>query len=998
MTVPRATLRLQFHSGFTFEDAGKHLDYFAALGVSHLYASPITTARPGSLHGYDTVDYSQVSEELGGEAGLKRLVAKLRERGMGLVIDIVPNHMGIGGSHNAWWLDVLEWGRHSAYARYFDIDWHSPDPALRGKVLMPCLGAPYGVELEAGRIALRFDADSGRFHAVYGDNLCPICPVDYASILQAATDNAELTALAQAFDGLTTQPDDHPRAAAGREALRTFAAQHGAAAFEPALEAFAATAVASRERLHRLLERQYFRLAWWRTASDEVNWRRFFDISTLAAVRVERPEVFEAVHALVFRLYEQGLIDGVRIDHVDGLAEPREYCQRLRQRLVDLRGNHPYIVVEKILGRGERLRDDWPVDGTTGYDFMNDVGSLLHDPDGAAPLAATWAELTGASPSFADEAIAARRQILAEHLSAELDRATRALHRIARDHPTTRDFTFAAIRRVVAALAVHFPVYRIYPQSGLRTNADNEWFAKAREGAKRMLSRGDHEVLARVDEWLGGNAREAERDGRDGRDGRGHRPAAAAGSSQSHVQTQPPAQSPAPAVEQKPRPAAPPVPTVATLSHALSSQRTALTLFSQLTAPLAAKAIEDTAGYRYGRLLSRNEVGADAGDFSITVEQFHAANQERRRRFPHAMLATSTHDHKRGEDVRARLAVLSELAPEWGAALRRWSTVNAPLRRFVESGAVSAAPAPDTAGNVPDPQHWVPGPAAEAMLYQTLVGCWPPGLAADDEDGIRELAERTAQWQLKALREAKQRTSWYAPDEAFERACRDFLFDILAPQRRDGFLRELCDFVERIAPAGAVNSLQQTVLQLTSPGVPDLYQGTELWDFSLVDPDNRRPVDFAARAAALATTPPSEQLHAWRNGHVKLGVVQRLLALRAQMPEVLGTGVYLPLTVRGTHAKRAIAFVRQHGNGYVVVICTRLAAPLLDGGSGLPLVEPAKWEDTAVDMPAGLASRTLMDLLSPAAQKVNGDGLLYLRDALAAMPVAVLLEDGVPGA
>ncbi|WP_114812851.1 malto-oligosyltrehalose synthase [Paraburkholderia kururiensis] len=999
MTVPRATLRLQFHAGFTFDDAAKHLDYFAALGVSHLYASPITTARPGSLHGYDAVDYSQVNEELGGEAGLKRLVARLRERDMGLVIDIVPNHMGIG-AHNAWWLDVLEWGRHSAYARHFDIDWHSPDPALRGKVLMPCLGAPYGVELEAGRIALRFHADSGRFQVVYGDNVCPICPVDYAAILQAAEDNTELTALAQTFEGLTTQPEDQPRAAAGREALRTFAAQHGPAAFDPALEAFAGTAAVSHERLHRLLERQHFRLAWWRTASDEVNWRRFFDISTLAAVRVERPEVFEAVHALVFRLYEQGLIDGVRIDHVDGLAEPREYCQRLRQRLVDLRGNHPYIVVEKILGRGERLRDDWPVDGTTGYDFMNDVGSLLHDPDGAAPLAATWAELTGASPSFADEAIAARRQILAEHLSAELDRATRALHRIARDHPTTRDFTFAAIRRVVAELAVHFPVYRIYPQIGLRSNADNEWFAKALDGARRTLSRSDHEVLARVDAWLGGSGGDAERDARDARDGRGHR-AAAAGSSQgqtqAQVQTQAQGQpqSSTSAAAQKARPAAPPV---TPFSHALASQRTALTLFSQLTAPLAAKAIEDTAGYRYGRLLSRNEVGADAGEFAITVEQFHAANQERRRRFPHAMLATSTHDHKRGEDVRARLAVLSELAPEWSAALRRWSTVNAPLRRFVEGGAPAVAPASDAAGNVPDPQHWAPGPAAEAMLYQTLVGCWPPGLAADDEGGIRELAERIAQWQLKALREAKQRTSWYAPDEAFERACRDFLFDILAPQRRDGFLRELCDFVERIAPAGAVNSLQQTVLQLTSPGVPDLYQGTELWDFSLVDPDNRRPVDFAARAAALAPTPPSERLREWRNGHVKLGVVQRLLALRAQMPEVLGTGVYLPLTVRGTHAKRAIAFVRQHGNGYVVVICTRLAAPLLESGSGLPLVEPAKWEDTAVEMPAGLASRTLMDLLSPAAQKVNGDGLLYLRDALAAMPVAVLLEDGVPGA
>ncbi|PQV46368.1 malto-oligosyltrehalose synthase [Paraburkholderia sp. BL21I4N1] len=958
MTVPRSTLRLQFHRGFTFDDAAKHVDYFAALGISHVYASPITTAEPGSMHGYDTVDYTQVSAECGGEAGLKRLVDKLRAHNMGLLVDMVPNHMGVGGASNAWWLDILEWGRHSAYARHFDVDWHSPDPALRGKVLAPTLGAPYGEELAAGRIAMHFDADSGRFYIGYGPHVFPVCPIDYASILQGAG-RADLNALAERFNGLTTQPTDHPRAAEARELLREFVAQQGSSALDTALEAYAPGDPATRDRLHRLIERQHFRLAWWRTASDEVNWRRFFDISTLAGVRVERPEVFDAVHALIFRLYQEGVVDGLRIDHVDGLAEPREYAQRLRQRLTELRDTAPYVVVEKILGRGEPLRDDWPVDGTTGYDFMNDVGALLHDPKGAEPLARTWAELTGRSPRFADEALIARRKILAENLSAELDRAARALHRIARDSLTTRDFTFTSLRRVLTELVVHFPVYRVYPQNGLRSAADNVYFEQALEGAKQSLSRADLVVLERVNAWLGGSAEEAP----SGRPGT------------------PPQQG---------QNSVPP-------SHAGSSRRTAQTLFSQLTAPVAAKAVEDTACYRYGRLLSRNEVGADPGEFALSVEQFHAANLERAQRFPHALLATATHDHKRGEDVRARLAVLSEIADDWSATLRAWSTLNAPHRRALDGKPISSV----GQGTSYD---WAPGPAAEAMLYQTLVGCWPPELKPDDTAGVQELAERVAQWQLKALREAKLQTNWLAPDEAYEAGCRDFLFDILAPQRRDGFLQALSTFVARIGRAGALNSLQQTVLRLASPGIPDLYQGTELWDFSLVDPDNRRPVDFARREAWLVQTPPSDFLPAWRDGRVKLAVVQRVLALRAQVPELLSQSEYLPLTVRGTHAANVIAFARRHGNAWAVVIASRLAAGLLDIDTGhgdgdagdLPMVDPRKWADTAIDMPSDLSSRALFDWLSPAAPKVDENGLLYLRDALGAMPIAVLVEDGVP--
>ncbi|MCP3726819.1 malto-oligosyltrehalose synthase [Paraburkholderia sp. CNPSo 3272] len=955
MTHPRATLRLQLHHGFTFVDALAQLDYFAALGVSHLYLSPVTTAQPGSMHGYDTVDYGTVSAELGGEGALRRFAAKVHERGMGIIADFVPNHMGVGGGHNAWWLDILEWGRHSAYARHFDVDWHSPDPALRGKVLMPFLGAQYGEELAAGRIELKFDPATARFYVQYGPHVCPICPTDYAALLQSAN-RADLNTLAGPFQGLTTQPDDQARAAAGRDALRAFVERAGTDPIDFVLESYSSADPVPRERLHRLLERQHFRLAWWRTATDEINWRRFFDITALAGVRVERHDVFEAVHKLVFRLYADGVIDGMRIDHIDGLADPREYCERLRQRLAALRATPPFIVVEKILAQGETLRDDWPVQGTTGYDFMNDVGALLHDPAGAAPLFEAWSAISGDDRPFTAYALDARREMLAAYLPAELDHVTRALHRIARELPGTRDTTYASVHRVAAHLAMYFPIYRIYPANGLRSALDNRYFDVALDAARRALPRASLAALDLVDGWLGGRtpepaANNATSGSGSGNSSVGARPPRAASGGANASAGNNPANTP--------------------LSHALIAQRTALALFSQLTAPLAAKATEDTALYRYGRLLSRNEVGADPDDFARTLHDFHATNRLRQRR-PYGLLATATHDHKRGEDVRARLAVLSEIALDWSATLRAWSTLNQTHRR--NDGGAGAA--------------WSPGPAAEAMLYQTLVGCWPPELDPGDEAGVHALAERVSTWLLKALREAKLRTNWLSPDETYESECQAFLFDILAPQRRDGFLQALAGFVARVAPAGALNTLLQTVLRLTSPGVPDLYQGTELWDFSLVDPDNRRPVDYAARAAALDEQAPAAKLQDWRNAQVKLATVHRLLALRSRAPELLREGDYLPLTASGAQASHVIAFARHHGDAWAIVIGTRLAAGLLDGDT--PLVAPERWEDTTVELPKGCAPATLHDWLSDATHAVGEGGTLALRDILGAMPVAVL--------
>jgi (1->4)-alpha-D-glucan 1-alpha-D-glucosylmutase len=1003
MTALRSTARLQFHRGFTFDDAAALVDYFAALGVSHLYASPITTAQPGSTHGYDTVDYARVNPELGGEAALDRLVTKLRAQGMGLVVDIVPNHMGVGGAHNEWWLDILTWGRHSEFARYFDVDWHSPDPALRGKVLAPFLGAPYGEELQARKIVLGWDSDRAQFLVEYGPHRFPICPTDYASMFRAA-DTPALAPLVESFNQLGSQPEDRPRAAMARERLRGFAADAGR---RQALEAVLA-AHAAPEVLHRLLERQHFRLAWWRTASDEVNWRRFFDISALIGMRVERPEVFEASHALIFRLYAQGTIDGVRIDHVDGLAEPREYCQRLRLRLDQLRGQRPAalreepapLVVEKILARDEPMRKDWEVDGTTGYDFMDQVGALLHDPSGAAPLDAWWRAQPGASTlPFEEQALRAKRQVLAENLAAEVDRSARALHRIARDDIATRDNTFGSIKRVLTEYVVHFPVYRVYPENGTRSAEDNRFFDRAREGARLQLRHADEAMLERLDGWLGGGGSgmatgNASGSGTDtgGVDGAGATPSAAGG------------------VPAYPTPAG-------------SHRRAALIVFSQLTSPTAAKAIEDTVCYRYGRLISRNEVGANPAELALGVDAFHELNAARASDFPRAWLTTATHDHKRGEDTRARLAVISEIPERWAATVTHWQSLNAVHktpraqrrtegpqgvqegRQETQSSRLSGTSPHTAAANVdgivdpaatdddsnvssnpPDPEA-----STEAMLYEALVGAWPLDLSPDDAQGVQSFAERVAAWLEKGLREAKLRTDWFTPDAAYETACREFLFAILAPAQRQGFLGELAAFVSQIAAAGVVNSLQQTLLRLTSPGVADLYQGTEFWDFSMVDPDNRRPVDFALRRAALGANAPADLLAHWRDGRVKLAVIQSALTLRARHPDLFVGGDYLPLAIEGTLARHVIAFARasRTDGSLAIAIASRLPGAVL-GNAEQPLIKPSDWADTRVLIPEQLRAR-FTDVL--AGNTFEAAASLPLRDVLGALPVALLSNE-----
>ena len=770
--TPRATLRLQFHRGFTFADAQALVPYFARLGVSHLYASPIATARPGSQHGYDVIDATRVNPELGGEEDLRALSSALAKAGLGLILDIVPNHMA-ADTANAWWADVLRHGRASRFADWFDIDWDADD-----KVLLPILGRPLDEVLAAGELRREDDA------FVYFSHRLP------------------------AIEGA--------------------------------------------------LENQHWRLAWWRSAGDRINWRRFFDINELVCLRMEEPAAFEAVHALPLRLHQDGIVDGLRIDHVDGLCDPAAYCRTLRARLKP----GAYLVVEKILMAGETLPADWGCDGTTGYDFMDEVNALQHDPAGERVLAEAWSALSGRPADFAAEEESARREILARSFGAELNACAAAF--------AGGELSAPLLRRLLGELLAHFPVYRTYGGNGALSAADRAVLERAAAGARRTC-------LA-TDRW---------------------------------------------AIEPLLRRFAEP------------DRGRAVARFQQLSAPIAAKAVEDTGFYRYGRLLSRNDVGFDAATFALDADAFHRRMQRRRADWPRALLATATHDHKRGEDVRARLAVLSGMAAEWAALQRDWVEASRPLAR---DGA--------------------PGLGDVDLLLQTIVGAWPFDLDAGDRAGRRAFAERLVAWQQKALREAKLASDWVAIDEAYEAAARDFTLALVADAALPDLLQRIAALVQRIAPAGALNGLAQCLLRLTVPGVPDLYQGCELWDLSLVDPDNRRPVDWPRRVAGPPAEPLLELAADWRDGRVKQALIARGLALRQRLSPLFEEGDYRPVRLEGPLAGAMIAFVRRRPEAWALVVAPRraLALPLAPGEMRLA---PDGWRDTAVvldEVPDGVVS------------------------------------------
>ena len=788
-------------------------------------------------------DATELDPTLGGMAGFEALAHSLREHGLGLILDIVPNHMGIGPD-NPWWWDVLEHGRSSRYAGFFDIDFdRDPD----GKLVLPTLGSPLDEILSKGELKLKRDEAKGGLVLAYYDTPFPLAP--------------------GSAKGLDPERVDE-----------------GA--------------------MRRLLDAQAYRLAFWRE-SERRNYRRFFDIGELAGLRIELPEVFEATHALIFDLVERGLVQGLRVDHVDGLADPKGYLDRLQDRLRHItRSDQPfYVLVEKILVGEERLPADWPVAGTTGYEFANQVLGLLVDPEGIDPLERLRAEMTGEPDPFPAVVDRAKRLVLEKLFAGELNVLAEKAHRLL-------DLPQDAAKAAITELLVAFPVYRTYRRDEPLGAADRAVLERAVAAARSRLEGEKAAALDRVLSLIEGD-QDAER-------------------------------------------------------------QAWVTGFQQLSGPVMAKALEDTAFYRFPRLLALNEVGGEPDARGVAPDAFHAMNAERLAEWPHTMLGTATHDTKRGEDTRARLAVLSEVPEAWAEAVRGWRGLNAAVR--------------------PASLH----PKDEYTLYQALVGVWPEGLEPGDEAALAALRGqadvRVRGYLAKALREGKERTSWLDQDAGYEEEALGFVDALFDPARSRPFLDGLRDFVNRVAPAGHANALAQLLVKLTAPGVPDVYQGTELWDLSLVDPDNRRPVDWRAREDLLDDGRQGDPARDWVGGAIKMRVLARTLAFRRQQPELYAVGDYLPLALEGEKAGHAFAFARRQGGLVAVTLVGRHQAALLDPGRPPP-APPERWGDTALVLPEDLAGTAFEDRLTGATLATAGRRL-PLRRALAALPVALLVAGG----
>ncbi len=922
-TPPRATYRLQFHQAFGFDRAAELAPYLARLGVSHLYASPYLKARAGSQHGYDIVDHATLNPELGDQASFDRMNAALAANGLKQVLDFVPNHMGVGGADNPLWLDVLEWGPDSAHAGWFDIDWDPDRRYLRDKLLVPSLGAQYGVALEAGELVLKFDPEEGSFAVwAYDTHKLPICPLHYARILGDA--HPELERLGDAFAALPEwRPQVGRRAGELKAELATLARER-----DDVRDAIAAALarvngepgdLASWRRLDVVIRRQYWRVAHFRVAADDINYRRFFNINDLAGIRMELPDVFDHAHRLVFQLLRDGVLDGLRIDHVDGLLDPRAYLQTLR----DKAGEDFYLVVEKILAQHEALREEWPVHGTTGYDFTNLVLGALIDPSGEEGITRSYAAFTGEDYPFAEIVRECKIRIMQNEMASELNVLARDAGRVARENPRTADFTRNILHRALAQIVACFPVYRTYVDTANAPTADDrrdlDW---ALALARRIETDLDPSVFDFLAKLLSG------------------------------------------ALVAEPR--------SGFSRH--SVLRCAMKL-QQYSGPVMAKGLEDTAFYRYNRFIALNEVGGHPAQFGIPLAAFHRANRQRVQRWPHAMLATSTHDTKRGEDVRARLAVLSELPEEWARQAEIWSRI---LR--ARSGDVEGIAPPDRND--------------EYMFYQLLLGSWPVELFHGDKpdaDMLASYAERVKAALVKSIREAKLHSTWAAPNAAYEDAVVGFAGLALDADRGSAFLTSFLPFAERIARLGAQNSLVQTVLKFTAPGVPDIYQGSELWDLNLVDPDNRRPVDYALRMRtldavmdSLAADRPAAMagfMRDWQDARFKLAAIASILAYRRDVPALFAEGDYEPLSAQGDAADEVAAFCRRQGDAAMLVVAARFPARR-EASGGAPHV--------IVPVPEALQNLRWHDLLTGRRMSATGEGLDTTR-LLAVLPAAVLV-------
>lgn len=889
--IPSSTYRLQLHKGFRFDDAAAIADYLRDLGITHVYSSPYLQAAPGSMHGYDVVDHARVNEELGGAAAHERFCKKLGEAGLGQVLDIVPNHMSLGKENRFWW-DVLENGESSRYASFFDIDWRPYEERLRNKVLVPILADQYGIVLQSGDI--KVTRQGGRFLVEVPGQILPVAPQSLQGILGRAAEYAKSDTLN--FLGASYARLPAPEYADRRTILarhrdkkvlnglltRVCAEEHGVCdAIDRALKELNE----NKDALDDFLNQQNFRLAYWKTADQQLGYRRFFDVNTLIGLRMEREYVFEETHALILDWLHRGVLDGVRIDHPDGLRDPLQYFRRLRHQAPDA-----WIVGEKILEPGEFLREEWPIEGTSGYDFLNVVLNVLVDSAGMHELNEIYADFTNEPTDFPVIAHEKKTNVMLEALGSDVNRLTSILVEICEANRDQRDYTRAEMRRAIREIASCFAIYRSYvePSRGEVTEEDRTYIERAIDCAKHNRP----DIGAGLFDFL--------------RD-------------------------------------------ILTLKVKGKQESEFLMRFQQFTPPVMAKGVEDTAFYCYNRLVAMSEVGGDPGSHGISVEQFHDYQAKMQATHPYTMVTLSTHDTKRSDDVRARLAVLSEVPDEFAETLNRWSRINNELRTDLFCGQSCDGPDRNT----------------EYLLYQTMIGTWP----------IPE--KRLQTYMLKAVREAKQKTSWTGNNAEFEDALHRFIEAVL---KHEPFVSDLEKFVAKIQESGRINSLAQTLIKNTAPGVPDLYQGSELWDLSLVDPDNRRPVDYGLRKRLLdaikrapAALGAAECLRRSDEGLPKLWVIHRALCLRRELPQSFSDkAVYRPLEFDGAKATHGIGYLR---GDRVATVVPRL--PYLLGG---------EWGDTGVVLPQGAWTNHLTGAA------IKG-GAVQMSELLRDFPVALLVRN-----
>ncbi len=961
--IPISTYRLQFNHSFTFSDARQVIPYLHTLGISDCYASPYLKATPGSTHGYDVVDPTQLNPEVGSEADYHQMVEELHRFGMGQILDVVPNHMGIDKQINPWWLDVLENGPSSPYAGFFDIDWRPIKRELEDKVLLPILGDLYGKVLENQEIILVYE--NGSFFLRYYEHRLPVDPKPSAMVLsyrlgelveQMGVDDPrlhELQSIITALQHLPSRRERDPELIQERRREKEVIKRRLAAVVNdsPILKQFIEGNVrlfngtkgdpASFDLLDELVDDQAYRLAYWRVASEEINFRRFFDINELAAIRMEDPEVFRQSHALIFRLLKEGAVTGLRIDHVDGLNDPGIYLRHLQtwaqnelrpraSAMTDSR-RPLYVVVEKILGTDEELPEGWPVFGTTGYDFLNILNGLFVDTASARAMDDIYTRFIHDRISLEDLAYDAKKLIMRSTMASEINALGHQLNRLSERDRWSRDFTLYSLTLAIREIIACFPVYRTYvtERTEVVLERDRAYIRRAVAKAKRKNPTLSGLVFDFVRDLLLNPAEEAERLVRE-----------------------------------------------EVLRFIMK--------FQQVTSPVTAKGIEDTAFYIYNRLVSLNEVGGEPDHFGLTLAAFHKHMRERQARWPHALSATSTHDTKRSEDVRARINVLSEMPKEWKARVSRWAKLNKKWKSDVE-------------GRV------APTSNEEYLLYQTLIGAWPFGTLDDEQHGT--FVGRIQGYMAKALKEAKVNTSWVNPDQAYEDAVQSFVDRVLGRSPANPFLEDFASFQHLVAEYGMYNALSQVLIKILAPGVPDFYQGTEGWDLSLVDPDNRRPVDYAGQAKTLEHLLKEaertdaarlkfaqELLDSRQDGRIKFYVTMTGLRYRAAHVPLFQEGDYVPLEATGAKKDRLCSFARISGDLAVVAVAPRLVAGLMGDTLGPPVGKNV-WEDTRIPVPSWRAGSRYRNILTGEELTTTSEEdrqMLLVGEILAHFPVALL--------